>query len=95
MNEKGGMNEEHFSKCLVTNAVWPFPNVQDYPGRQVLIKVDCGPGRLNTDVLACMRARGFHLYPGVPNATAVSQEADQSFWTLQIKVLIQLGEAHR
>ena len=30
-------------------------------------------------MLANLRAKGFYLYPGVPNTTAITQETDQSF----------------
>eukprot|EP00804_Cyclotella_cryptica_P011512 CCRYP_017062-RA/>CCRYP_017062-RA protein AED:0.20 eAED:0.24 QI:0/0/0/1/0/0/3/0/320 len=43
-----------------------------------MVKVDSGPGRLQEDFLAQARTLGFIVYHGVPNTTAVTQEADQN-----------------
>jgi hypothetical protein len=34
---------------------------------------------MNLDLLASLRLDGFHLFPGVPNTTAVTQETDQNY----------------
>ena len=34
---------------------------------------------MNVDLLALLRLDGFHLFPGVPNTTAVTQEMDQNY----------------
>jgi len=79
MNEKGGMDEEEFAK-YIRNAIMPlYPNALPAKGKWVLLKCDSGPGRLNLDLLAELRASGFILFPGVPNTTAVSQETDQNY----------------
>ena len=44
-----------------------------------MLKVDSGPGRLNSELLALIRFHGFYMYPSVPNTTAVSQETDQNY----------------
>ena len=79
MNEKGGMDECEFSKYLFNSIVPLYPDVLDIPGKRVMIKVDSGPGRLNTEMHAKLRCLGFYLYPGVPNTTHVTQETDQSY----------------
>lgn len=56
-----------------------YPNALPTKGKWVLLKCDSGPGRLNLDLLAELRASGFILFPGVPNTTAVSQETDQNY----------------
>ncbi len=45
----------------------------------MILKVDGGPGWLNTELLAELRLRGFYLYCGVPNTTAVTQETDRNY----------------
>jgi len=79
MNEKGGMDEEEFAK-YIRNAIMPlYPNALPAKGKWVLLKCDSGPGRLNLDLLAELRASGFILFPGVPKTTAVSQVTDQNY----------------
>ena len=79
MNEKGGMDDAELAKYLFNSIVPLYPDAEDKPGKRVLIKVDCGPGRKNIEMLAELRARGFYLYPGVPNTTSVTQETDQNY----------------
>ena len=56
-----------------------YPDSADCEGCQVILKVDNGPGRMNERLLGKLRARGFYLYPGVTNTTAVTQETDILF----------------
>lgn len=79
MNEKGGMNDTELEKYLFNSIVPLYPDAEDKPGKRVLIKVDNGPGRKNVQMLAALRDRGFYVYPGVPNTTAVSQQTDQNY----------------
>ena len=52
MNEKGGMNAVELQKYMDT-AIFPlYPDIADVPGKRVLMKVDSGPGRMNTEMLA-------------------------------------------
>ena len=79
VNEKGGMDEAEFEK-YVKNSIMPlYPDALDIPGKRVMVKVDSGPGRLNVSLLAQLRERGWYLYPGVPNTTAVLQETDRNY----------------
>lgn len=47
------------------------------PGKRVLINVDSGPGRMYPESQRRLRARGFCMFPGVPNGAEVGQEMDQ------------------
>ena len=90
-NEKGGMNDEEFEKYVITNLTRLYPDVADVPGYRVILKVDSGPGRMNIKLLAKLRARGWYLYPGVPNTTAITQETDQSFGEFKSKFRANLN----
>jgi hypothetical protein len=79
VNEKGGMDTEYFFKYLCENIIKLFPDAADVPGLRVLLKCDGGPGRLDLDMIAYMRIRGFYIITSVPNTTAVSQECDLAF----------------
>jgi hypothetical protein len=39
-NEKGGMDKEEFTKCLLNSILPLFPNAKDKQGHRVLLKVD-------------------------------------------------------
>ena len=56
-----------------------YPDAQDTPGKIVLIIVDSGPGRLDLDMLATLRARGFYLMAGITNTAHVTQETDRNY----------------
>jgi hypothetical protein len=44
MNEKGIMNNEEF-ECYIANSIVPlFPDLEDTPGKCILLKVDSGRG---------------------------------------------------
>jgi hypothetical protein len=46
MNKKGGMTDVEFEKCINTSIVPLFvPELEDTPGKHVLLKVDSSPGR--------------------------------------------------
>ena len=79
LNEKGGMDDTEFEKYLMTSIVPLWPNAKPVKGYWVIIKVDSGPGRLNSEMLARLRRLGSILYPGVPNTTAVTQETDRLY----------------
>jgi hypothetical protein len=78
LNNKGGMDDVEFFDYLQKSIMKLYPDAAPVKGKWVFIKCDSGPGRLNPDLLAYLRYRGFLLYPGVPNTTAVSQETEQS-----------------
>ena len=58
-------------KNVLTNLDCLYQDVADTEGHKVILKVDSGPGQMNIKLLAKVRARGYYLYPGVPNTTAI------------------------
>jgi hypothetical protein len=44
MNEKGGMNNEEIELYIDKNIVPLFPDLEDMPGKCILLKVDSGCG---------------------------------------------------
>jgi hypothetical protein len=79
MNERAGMNAVELEKYLKNSILPLYPDIQDYPGKRVLLKLDSGPGRLNVEMLADLRLQGLYIVPGVPNTTAKTQETDQNY----------------
>jgi hypothetical protein len=79
MNERAGMNAVELDKYLKNSILPLYPDIQDYPGKRVLLKLDSGPGRLNVEMLADLRLQGLYIVPGVPNTTAKTQETDQNY----------------
>ncbi len=80
LNEKGGMDKEEFEKYIFNSIIPLYPDMEDVPGKRVLIKIDSGPGRSNNQMMcARLRNRGAYLFPGVPNTTSVSQETDRGY----------------
>lgn len=79
MNEKAGMNAVELEKYLKNSILPLYPDIQDFPGKRVVLKVDSGPGRNNIQMLADLRLLGLYLVPGVPNTTHVTQETDQNY----------------
>ena len=79
MNEKGGMTDDEFEKYIDNSIVPLYPDMEDTPGKRVLLKVDSGPGRNGRELLMKCRFRGLYLYPGLPNATSVQQETDHNY----------------
>ena len=79
VHEKGGMNDEEFEKYN-DNSIMPlYPDIADKPGKQVLEKVDSGPGRNGNNFLLKSRFRGLYPFPGPPQTTQVTQETDQNY----------------
>jgi hypothetical protein len=77
--QEAGMNDVELEK-YINNAILPlFPDIEDIPGRHVLLKVDSGPGRTNIEILANLRILGLYLVPGIPNTTSQTQETDQNY----------------
>jgi hypothetical protein len=74
MNERGGMNAVELEKYF-NNLILPLsPDIEDIPGKRVIMKLDSGPGRLNIEMLATLRLKGLYLVPGVPNTTSNTSE---------------------
>jgi hypothetical protein len=51
LNEKDGMNNQEFDKYINNSIVPLYPDLEDTPGKRVLLKVDSGPGRNGRDLL--------------------------------------------
>ena len=81
--KRGGMDGEGFKKCVQTNVLELHPDAADVPGKQAMIKVDGGPGRLNGQMLSMLCSQGFHPHSCVPNWTAVRQETDHNHGTFK------------
>ncbi len=73
------MNDEEFDKYINNSIVPLYPDLEDTPGKRVLLKVDSGPSRNGRDLLNKARFRGVYLFPGLPNATSVQQETDINY----------------
>lgn len=52
VNEKGGMDDDEFAKYVKNNIMPLYPDALDIPGKQVMVKLDSGPGRCNLLLLA-------------------------------------------
>ena len=63
---------------MQTNILKLHPDAADVPGKRVVIEVEGGPGRLNSQMLSVFCSQGFCLHSCVPNSTAATQEADQN-----------------
>jgi len=79
MNEKGGMNDKEFRNYVMNTILPMYPDMEDMPGKRVLLKIDSGPGRYDTELILWARSMGLYLFVGVPNCTAVQQETDQNY----------------
>ena len=78
-NPKAGMDRKEFAKYLFSSIVPLYPDASDRPGKRVASIVDSGPGRVNAEMLAKLRIRGFYLIPSVPNTTHVTQATDKNY----------------
>ena len=79
MNEKAGMNAVELDKYIQNSILPLYPDIEDTERKRVIMKVDSGPGRMNEEMLAHLRLKGFYLIPGVPNTTGKTQETDQNY----------------
>jgi len=80
VNSKGGSDSRTlYQECLMAYTTRLYPDCADVAGKQVLFKIDGGPGRLDMKLLADLRARGVYLFNGVQNTTQITQETDQNF----------------
>ena len=78
-NVKGGMDRDEFKKCVQTNILKLHPDAANgVPGKRVVVEVNGGPGRLNSQTISMLCVQGFCLHSCVPNSTAVTQETDEN-----------------
>jgi hypothetical protein len=76
MNGKGGMNNKEF-ECYIDISIIPlFPNLEDMPGKYILLKVNSSHSCNWRDLLNKCWFRGVYIYPSLPNSTSMQQEAD-------------------
>jgi hypothetical protein len=80
MNEEGVMNNEEFEHYIDNSIVPLFPDLEDMPGKCILLKVDGGRGWNWRDLLNKCQFRGVYNYPGLPNSTSMQQEMDINFY---------------
>ena len=73
------MNDEEFRKYMNNTIYHLFPDMEDVPGKRVLLKVNSGPGRNCMDLLVEARFSGLYIFPGLPNTTSVQQETDRNY----------------
>jgi len=63
-NANAGMDTKEFAKYFFETIVPLYPDTAE-TGQRVAVIVDIGPGRVNVDMLARLRIRGFYLIPQV------------------------------
>ena len=78
-NASAGMNATEFWKFILDAIVPLYPNTAEKDGKCVLLILDSGPLRKDEKLLSFLAARGFHLLPGVPNTTHVTQPTNQNY----------------
>ncbi len=77
MNEKGGMNDKEFERYINNTIIPLFPDMEDTPGKRILLKVDSGPGHNCMSLLVSCEFCGLYLFPCLPNAT--SMQTDRNY----------------
>ncbi len=82
MNEKGGVNNKELKHYIDNSIVTLFPDLEDMPGKCILLKVDSGCGSNWRDLLNKCWLRGVYIYPGIPNSTSMQQDTDINFYGL-------------
>ena len=92
MNEKGGMNVLEFKKYIDNIINDMFLDMEDVPGKRVLLNMDSGPGHNCATMLVKAKFKGLYIYPGLSNVTAVHQEMDQSYGPFKLVVCTNLDQ---
>jgi hypothetical protein len=80
MNGKGAVSNKEFERYIDNSIVPLFPDLEDMPGKCILLKVDSGRGCNLRDLLNKCWFRGVYSYPGLPNSTSMQQETDINFY---------------
>jgi hypothetical protein len=83
LNEKGGMNDKEFDRYIDNSIVPLYPDLEDILGKQVLLKVDSGPGCNGRDLLNKAQFQGVYLFPCFPNTISLQQETDINYGSLK------------
>ena len=79
----GLLDAVELSKYLQTSIMPFYPDAKDTPDKRVLIIFDSVTSRLDLDILATLRDRGFCLMAGVPNTTHVTQATERNYGPFQ------------
>jgi hypothetical protein len=58
MNEKAGMNAVELDKYSANSILPLFTDLENVPGKRILLKVNSDPGRSNLEMLANLLLRG-------------------------------------
>ena len=74
-NKKGGMNSEIFINYL-EGLFDVYPDMEDVPGKRVIVLLDGGPGRDEIEAYCDFAERGLYCLPLVPNLTHIVQPVD-------------------
>ncbi len=78
-NSKGGVDDEECKKFILGSFIPPFLDVKNIHGNHIMIKIVNSPSRLQHLLLVNLWLFGVHKYQGVPNTTAVTQDANQNY----------------
>ena len=60
--EKGGVTSDIFCEWMTKVVQLLYPNVEDKPGKRVVLKLDCGPGWSDENFLLLARACGIYFF---------------------------------
>ena len=83
MNEKGGMTDKELKKYINNSIVPLYPDLEDTPGKRVLLKEDSGPGHNGRDLLLkCHFLRALHL-PRPAECNLCPAGDGPQLWSLQ------------
>ncbi len=83
MNGKGGMNNKDFEHYIYNSIVPLSSNLEDMPGKWILLKVDSGRGCDWWDLLNKCWFGSVNIYPGIPNSTSIAADGHQLLWSIQ------------
>ena len=73
INSKGGMNKSEVENYVFGSIVPLYPCAKNKCGKIFMLKVDSGLGQFHCILLARLIHLDLVLYPGMPNATGVTQ----------------------
>jgi len=82
-SKEGSVDTEILTYFIEYHIHQLYPDVEDTPGKRVLLKAYLGPGRWNTAFRTIARRLGIYFFPGLPNGTELGQEMDQLFGVLK------------
>jgi hypothetical protein len=93
MNGKGCINNKEFER-YDDNSIAPFfPDLEDTPGKYILLKVDSGHSCDWWDLLNKCWFRGVYIYPSLLNSTSMKQETDDINFHGPFKGVVRRNQA--